>query len=456
MKHAALKSSLLVILTAVQITISNQAAVTVERSIEGCNVKGKDYPLGRRFTFVNGCFRYNCDCHMNGSYVCPAERTEDICRQRERDHSRTTDESRVKFCTVKGHQYPLDHPFSFTDGCYMFNCQCRSDGSWDCPASKTQDICKDPVESESGCTVRGENYPLGKAFSFTDGCFKYNCKCKLDGSWKCPARRTENVCEQEKKDGDDKSNTTSTYHRTVTSCIVKRKHYPLERSFSFVEGCFKYNCDCKADGSYKCPAFQTENICLRRKEEHTGEEKKQYFYSKNVLLKIGTEVSSCEANGNNYPLDRSFSFREECVHYDCDCKHDGSWECPSERARYICTKPDNTQPIIYTKSQVVTIGDSATACVAKGRHYTLGLPFSFTDGCYRYYCDCKEDGSWECPASRAEDICPRGAGRRRTGEGQTFYSMSVVVSMGASVKYCIAQGAEYPLGRPFSDRKSVV
>lgn len=450
MKHATLKASLLVILTAVQITISSQAVLTVETNVEGCSVKGKVYQLGRPFSFVNGCYRYNCNCYRNGSFVCPPENTQDICRQEENVPAKNTDQSSSKFCSVRGHRYPLGHPFSFTDGCFKFNCDCREDASWDCPASRTQDICKEPVESEDGCTVKGKKYSLGQHFSFTDGCFKYNCKCKIDGSWKCPARRTENVCDQQKKEAEEKGNKTITYHRSVTSCIVKRKHYPLDRPFSFTNGCFKYNCECKPDGSYKCPAIQTENICLRRKEEHTKEEKKQYFYTKHIVLPVGTEVSGCEANGNNYPLDRSFSFREECVHYDCDCKPDGSWECPSERARYICAQSGESQKIIYTKSQVITIGTSASACEAKGRHYTLGLPFSFTDGCYRYYCDCKEDGSWECPASRAEDICPRGAGERRIGEAQPFYSQSVVISMGAKVKFCIAQGVEYPLGRPFS------
>ena len=68
-------------------------------------------------------------------------------------------------------------------------------------------------------------------------------------------------------------------------------------------------------------------------------------YTRNVVLAVGTKPTSCEANGNNYPLGRSFSFREECVHYDCDCKLDGSWECPSERARYVCAQYDEYRNI---------------------------------------------------------------------------------------------------------------
>ena len=62
----------------------------------------------------------------------------------------------------------------------------------------------------------------------------------------------------------------------------------------------------------------------------------------------------------------------------------------------------------------IIVSDNVRACVARGNEYTLGRPFSFTDGCIRYNCDCHSDGSWECPADRADDICQHGRDRQPT------------------------------------------
>ena len=54
---------------------------------------------------------------------------------------------------------------------------------------------------------------------------------------------------------------------------------------------------------------------------------------------------------------------------------------------------------------VIIVSDNVRACVAKGNEYPLGRSFSFLDGCIKYNCDCHSDGSWECPAARAENNC---------------------------------------------------
>lgn len=45
------------------------------------------------------------------------------------------------------------------------------------------------------CTADGKKYPLNQAFSFTVGCYRYNCECRKDGSWECPGHRVENTCQ---------------------------------------------------------------------------------------------------------------------------------------------------------------------------------------------------------------------------------------------------------------------
>ena len=62
----------------------------------------------------------------------------------------------------------------------------------------------------------------------------------------------------------------------------------------------------------------------------------------------------------------------------------------------------------------IIVSDNVRACVARGNEYTLGLPFSFMDGCIRYNCECHSDGSWECPGERAEDTCQQNRDRQVT------------------------------------------
>ena len=70
-----------------------------------------------------------------------------------------------------------------------------------------------------------------------------------------------------------------------------------------------------------------------------------------------------------------------------------------------------------SKKMTIIVSDNARACVARGIEYTLGRPFSFMDGCFRYNCQCHSDGSWECPADRAEDVCQHGRDREETSRG---------------------------------------
>lgn len=58
-----------------------------------------------------------------------------------------------------------------------------------------------------------------------------------------------------------------------------------------------------------------------------------------------------------------------------------------------------------SKSMTIIVSDHLRSCNAKGNDYPLGLPFSFMEGCIRYNCECHIDGSWECPADKADDTC---------------------------------------------------
>lgn len=55
----------------------------------------------------------------------------------------------VEMCTAKGKQFPLGTPFSFMDGCYEYNCDCQRDGSWDCPAERARNRCHHTVDQHT-------------------------------------------------------------------------------------------------------------------------------------------------------------------------------------------------------------------------------------------------------------------------------------------------------------------
>ena len=55
----------------------------------------------------------------------------------------------VRYCVARGTEYPLGRPFVFTDGCFKYNCECHSDGSWECPGHKAEYTCgQDPFEED--------------------------------------------------------------------------------------------------------------------------------------------------------------------------------------------------------------------------------------------------------------------------------------------------------------------
>ena len=61
-------------------------------------------------------------------------------------------------------------------------------------------------------------------------------------------------------------------------------------------------------------------------------------YSRGEVFSSSTKISHCNANGKTYPLGRPFFFNDGCFRYNCQCKTDGSWECPADLSLYICQK----------------------------------------------------------------------------------------------------------------------
>ncbi|XP_052103035.1 uncharacterized protein LOC127736509 isoform X7 [Mytilus californianus] len=498
-----------------------------------CEVKGRKYRGNSRFSYDEGSFRYNCDCNCDGSWNCPASRTERI------DSNPQT--GQCTECEVKGRKYRGNSRFSYDEDCFRYNCDCNCDGSWNCPASRTERICdsrqtsglrtsstrvtsgagservagtgsRRTVESGSSrltgsgsslitgagsrtssetdrsrsesrrtgsgsivdsksitetrtstgtekvsststlgesqtitelrsrsgytsgsavdsrgcraCIVNKVEYSSNSAFQFEDNCFRFSCRCKCDGSWSCPAERTINICPQ-----------------TCRECRVNGKAYPANTIFEYEDSCFRFNCDCACDGSYNCPAERTKDICSGRPDK----------------------CRNCAVEGRDYPPNRKFQYDKGCNRFDCDCNCDGSWRCPAERTINICGglgsqtcrecfingkryPPNKTFSYIdgcnlnkcscncngvHSCPSVTDIcksnGQICRDCLVKGNRYLPNKPFTYTERCEKFNCDCQCDGSWNCPAERTENLCTSGQCQKCRARGNEYAGNSVFV-----------------------------
>lgn len=59
----------------------------------------------------------------------------------------------IRYCKADGKQYPVGDPFSFNEGCFRFNCECYSDGSWECPSERSEYICS----HQTGQIIKGKS-----------------------------------------------------------------------------------------------------------------------------------------------------------------------------------------------------------------------------------------------------------------------------------------------------------
>ena len=78
---------------------SKKLTIVISDNLRSCNVKGREYPLGRHFSFMDGCIKYNCNCHLNGSWECSARQTSDTCRP-DYDRESTIDENRTVYQSI--------------------------------------------------------------------------------------------------------------------------------------------------------------------------------------------------------------------------------------------------------------------------------------------------------------------------------------------------------------------
>ncbi|VDI28645.1 Hypothetical predicted protein [Mytilus galloprovincialis] len=564
---------------------------TCRSTCKECEVKGQKYRGNSRFTYEEGSFRYNCDCKCDGSWNCPASRTERIGSTPQPQTGQCTE------CEVKGRKYRGNSRFSYDEGEFRFNCDCNCDGSWNCPASRTEIINSTPRPQTrplagqcTECEVKGRKYRGNSRFSYDEGNFRYNCECNCDGSWNCPASRTErlsgsqqtsgsrtgsigtgservagtgsrrviesgssrqtgsgssqitgagsrsssetgrsssesrrtgsgsivdskSITETRTSTGTEKVSSTSTLgeSQTITelrsrsgytsgsavdsrgcrACIVNKVEYSSNSAFTFEDNCFRFSCRCKCDGSWSCPAERTVNICPQSCRECRVDGK---AYPANTIFEYESscfrfncdcacdgsyncpaertkdicsgrpdKCRNCAVEGRDYPPNRKFQYDKGCNRFDCDCNCDGSWRCPAERTINICGglgsqtcrecsvkgkryPPNKTFSYIdgcnlnkcscscdgvHSCPSVTDIcksnGQICRDCLVKGNRYLPNKPFTYTERCDRFNCDCNCDGSWNCPAERTENLCTSGQCQKCRARGNEYAGNSVFV-----------------------------
>lgn len=377
---------------------------------KNCIVHEKTFPGNSYFMHEENCFRYQCTCHCNGSWKCPASTAVYIC-------DRTTPAPACRYCIAKGRYFAGNSDFMLEEGCYRYSCRCKCDGSWECPAHSAVNICDRTLADCNDCAVDGRNIPGNSTFMQTSECYKYECTCKCDGNWHCPADKAIDICNS----------------RAVgcKQCNIKGVLHPGNSTFTHDENCFRYQCLCKCDGSWDCPPETAVDSC------HTS----------NRSL-TDTSCFNCQVDGNMYPGNTKFQRDENCFRYQCKCHCNGTWACAPETAFDVCNtdKPgtpckkcqvgdssyaassnfyriDNCKKILcrcncdgnydcMEKSAInicnVTTINECTRCMVQGKSYQGNTDFTYQYGCYSYYCKCNCNGKATCPEDKAVDICAAG------------------------------------------------
>ena len=95
---------------------------------------------------MDGCIKYHCQCHSNGSWECLADQAEDTC-QRDRDRHQTdrnrTRTETARICKAFDKEFTLGRPFSVVFECARYNCECHYNGTWHCLFDRKEDTCQD-------------------------------------------------------------------------------------------------------------------------------------------------------------------------------------------------------------------------------------------------------------------------------------------------------------------------
>ncbi|ESO83411.1 hypothetical protein LOTGIDRAFT_236582 [Lottia gigantea] len=326
-----------------------------------CYAHGRYHDGNTRFTHLDDCIEYDCDCFCSGEWECPAERAQNICDFDDEQPSTCNE------CEVNGEFFDGNSYFKRQNGCTEYTCNCHCDGTYDCPINLAKDICEsNQTKTCSQCEVsETETYPGESDFVIRKECIQYQCRCNCNGSWNCPGSEARNVCKGEQLGG-------------CRNCeISQNEYYQGDTNFNLTKGCIGYSCKCFCNGSWSCPGEDARDTCK-------GEV-------------IGGCKSCTLSDREYYPGETDFEMKRGCILYQCRCNCDGGWNCPGFKAKDVCKNPDSETT--YTKQ-------TCSPCrISRGEIHQPNTYFDMERGCYQYNCTCNCDGSHSCPQSPTKNIC---------------------------------------------------
>lgn len=285
---------------------------------------GERHEGNSRFKHVNGCIEYECVCKCDGAWDCPGDHAIDTCN--------SNPDTGCYYCEVGGEKYEGNTFFKHVNGCIEYHCSCNCDGSWDCPGERARDTCRQNHTTQCYyCEIDGYLHQGLSNFDLVRDCYKYTgCTCDCDGGWTCEHTTGSYICDQS---GSEISE--------CNTCNVEGKEYRGGSMFSLDRDCVKYICTCDCKGKYYCPAENARITCEDGYSELLVSLSSGIFaasgHTRAPRQVGGDKCRQCYvSDGEIYQAWDQFTIERGCNRFECICRCNGSYDCPSTRTVNIC------------------------------------------------------------------------------------------------------------------------
>lgn len=357
---------------------------------------------------VKNCIHYKCRCNCDGGYSCPGQTARRVCQA-----GGVVEAPTCKVCKISDReQFAGNSTFHLERSCSRYECECRCDGTWQCPPGKTRDICaRDreatrPPTSPAKCTpckISKDVYPGNSFFKFTRGCSQFDCKCECSGRWSCDHKNRVNICR-----GSDR---VSTEQSLVSDASAARRRQDIQASGSSQSaaqasqrGSTFVETDIQSQDSYNAQDQHTSRTSSRRNT---------------TVVTSSSGVDSncvpCNADGKVIQPNGVFALDRGCLQYrNCKCYCDGRWQCTEQLNR--C---ETTQPPVLTHGERShrTDTQSASSSVSRRREVDSSA-WVFVDGVdtsYKTGSDEKTGGGYavQVDTKYSSPYSTRGQGRQQ-------------------------------------------
>ena len=393
-----------------------------------CNIGDESYPGNNDFVLTRDGYSVQCRCDCNGDFVC-------VGRQDDRGVI-----GGCRDCIIFGTRYKGDTSFTTDARGIRMLCDCHCNGGYSCKGYRTVTSVTLPSEKETTCAscYDGSTRIEGNTeFQIQRGCFLIDCACRCDGSWECPYQVPKFTCYGETSfdsretyvqerysiagshvytsgpvAGDSRtvitSVDTSSGVRTCQNCNVNNQEITGNAEFTLREGCLRFSCLCNCNGGWNCTSVEGSD-CGVADGSNTGSSivntgtSREWFAQPRTgsTGTTGQDCQPCDAFGKLQPPNEKFAGQDECYLYSCFCNCDGSWNCPSELTVKTCADTSD----IYNPA-----AGTCRQCILGQDKYDYRETFELVRDCIRYRCTCDCDGSYMCPSAQATRICRTGSG----------------------------------------------